>query len=67
MIWEDYEAVKPLPVESANISGYLKNATIAVEDRDFYNHNGFNVKGISRAAWNNAFGGATQGGSTITQ
>ena len=67
LLWEDYDAVKRVPVESANISDYLKNATIAVEDRDFYNHNGFNVRGISRAAWNNAFGGATQGGSTITQ
>ncbi len=67
LLWEDYDAVKRVPVESASISDYLKNATIAVEDRDFYNHNGFNVKGISRAAWNNAFGGATQGGSTITQ
>ena len=28
---------------------------------------GFNVRGITRAAWNNAFGGSTQGGSTITQ
>ena len=67
LLWEDYDAVKRVPVESKSISDYLKNATIAIEDRDFYNHNGFNVKGISRAAWNNAFGGSTQGGSTITQ
>jgi membrane peptidoglycan carboxypeptidase len=67
LLWEDYDAVKRVPVESSNISDYLKNATIAIEDRDFYHHNGFNVKGISRAAWNNAFGGSTQGGSTITQ
>ena len=67
LLWEDYDKVKRVPVESANISEYLKHATIAVEDRDFYHHNGFNVKGISRAAWNNAFGGSTQGGSTITQ
>ncbi|MCA9324148.1 penicillin-binding protein [Candidatus Saccharibacteria bacterium] len=67
LLWEDYDQVKRVPVESENISDNLKNATIAVEDRDFYKHNGFNVKGISRAAWNNAFGGSTQGGSTITQ
>ncbi len=68
LLWEDYDAVKRVPVESANISDYLKNATIAVEDRDFYNHNGFNVKGITRAAWSNfTGGGVTQGGSTITQ
>jgi membrane peptidoglycan carboxypeptidase len=68
LLWEDYDAVKRVPVESENISDYFKNATIAVEDRDFYDHNGFNVRGISRAAWNNAVGGGgTQGGSTITQ
>ncbi len=67
LLWEDYDAVKRVPVESENISDYLKKATIAIEDRDFYEHNGFNVRGISRAAWNNAFGGSTQGGSTITQ
>lgn len=67
LLWEDYDAVKRVPVESERISDYLKNATIAVEDRDFYDHSGFNLRGITRAAWNNAFGGSTQGGSTITQ
>lgn len=67
LLWEDYDAVKRVPVELKNISENLIEATIAVEDRDFYDHSGFNVRGISRAAWNNAFGGSTQGGSTITQ
>ncbi len=67
LLWEDYDAVKRVPVESEQISQNLKDATIALEDRNFYDHSGFNVRGISRAAWNNAFGGDTQGGSTITQ
>ncbi len=67
LLWEDYDAVKRVPVDSEQISEYLKQATVALEDRDFYDHGGFNVRGISRAAWNNAFGGSTQGGSTITQ
>ncbi len=67
LLWEDYDAVKRNPVKDEEISQYLKDATIAIEDRDFYQHSGFNIKGISRAAWNNAFGGSTQGGSTITQ
>jgi membrane peptidoglycan carboxypeptidase len=67
LLWEDYEDVKRVPVEADQISDNLREATIALEDRDFYEHNGFNVRGISRAAWNNAFGGDTQGGSTITQ
>jgi len=67
LLWEDYDAVKRIPVEGENIDDNLRDATIALEDRDFYEHNGFNVRGISRAAWNNAFGGDIQGGSTITQ
>ncbi|MDQ2973453.1 MAG: transglycosylase domain-containing protein [bacterium] len=67
LLWEDYDAVKRTPVTDEQISQYLKDATIAIEDREFFNHSGFNVKGITRAAWNNAFGGSTQGGSTITQ
>jgi penicillin-binding protein 1A len=67
LLWEDYDAVKRVPVKSDQISENLKEATIALEDRNFYEHSGFNFRGITRAAWNNAFGGDTQGGSTITQ
>lgn len=67
LLWEDFDAVKRIPVEGDSISQHMKNATIAIEDKDFYHHGGFDLRGISRAAWNNAFGGSTQGGSTITQ
>ena len=68
LLWEDYDAVKRIPVKSENISKHLKEATIALEDRDFYKHGGFDMKGITRAAWANLSGGTTaQGGSTITQ
>lgn len=67
LLWEDYDAIKRVPVASDQISENLKEATVALEDRNFYKHSGFNVRGITRAAWNNAFGGDTQGGSTITQ
>ena len=67
LLWEDYDQVKRVPVELENISEYLQEATIAVEDREFYNHSGFNARGITRAAINNVQGKSTQGGSTITQ
>ena len=68
LLWEDYDAVKRIPVQGDQISNYLKQATIAVEDRDFYKHGGFDTRGIMRAAWANFTGGTTaQGGSTITQ
>ncbi len=68
LLWEDYDAVKRIPVKGELIADHLKEATIALEDRDFYKHGGFDMKGISRAAWANITGGSTsQGGSTITQ
>ncbi len=68
LLWEDYDAVKRVPVPSDQIAEHLKHATIALEDRDFYKHGGFDVRGITRAAWANMTGGSTsQGGSTITQ
>ncbi len=45
----------------------LQNAVIAAEDRTFYTNSGIDPKGIVRAAFNDARGGATQGASTITQ
>jgi hypothetical protein len=46
----------------------LRNAVIAVEDRDFYEHEGLDLSGIARAAlWDLRAGRIEQGGSTITQ
>lgn len=44
-----------------------QHTVLAAEDRDFYKHGGFSVRGISRAFINNIFRSSTQGGSTITQ
>ena len=50
------------------ISDYLKNATIAIEDHRFYSHLGFDVKGIIRAlSVNLQHRSRIQGGSTISQ
>lgn len=68
LLFEDYDAVKRIPVPEDEMSQYVKDATIAIEDKDFYHHGGFDLRGITRAAVNNAKGtGGTQGGSTITQ
>lgn len=46
----------------------LKQATIALEDHNFYHHPGFDVKGVINAIISNVFHiGAGRGGSTITQ
>ncbi|HZQ29809.1 MAG TPA: PBP1A family penicillin-binding protein [Patescibacteria group bacterium] len=45
----------------------LINATIAIEDKDFYRNPGFDIAAIVRAAIGNIQGKPLQGGSTITQ
>lgn len=46
----------------------MKTAVVAVEDKRFYEHSGFDARGIGRAIWNNLRSGSkSEGGSTITQ
>jgi len=50
------------------IPANVKNATISVEDKDFYKHGGFSITGIARAMFGVITGNRAQGGgSTITQ
>ncbi|KQT64411.1 MULTISPECIES: transglycosylase domain-containing protein [unclassified Aureimonas] len=50
------------------MSPYIPQAVMAIEDRRFYSHFGIDPLGILRAAFENAQAGATvQGGSTLTQ
>ena len=68
LLWEDKgDGNYKLVVDGKDISKHLKEATIAIEDRDFYKHGGISVAGITRSLVNNASGGSTQGGSTLTQ
>lgn len=47
---------------------HLINATVAIEDKEYFHHHGFSVRGIVRAALANLQGKPLQqGGSTITQ
>src|SRR4051812_1745291 len=46
----------------------LRQATVAIEDKRFYEHHGVDYEGVIRAGWKNLTSGKTvQGGSTITQ
>ena len=68
LLWEDYDAVKRNPVKGEDMAQVVKDATIAIEDKDFFKHGGFDVRGIARAGVNNYLDrGSQQGGSTITQ
>ena len=55
-------------VKLEDVSPYVKEAFLAIEDKKFYSHHGLHFKGIIRAALTNFLKGkATQGGSSITQ
>jgi penicillin-binding protein 1A len=63
-IYEQRRYVLPLD----QIPDNLKNAFIAAEDANFYQHGGIDYMGIARAAGRNVLSGRfAQGGSTITQ
>lgn len=70
LLYDLHQDVKRTIVPFENISRHIKNATIAIEDDQFYNHHGIEPLSILRAIIANLqkgdlFGG--QGGSTITQ
>lgn len=68
VLFQDYDAVKRIPVSNDSINDNLRNATIAIEDKDYYKHGAFDVRGITRAGVRDIMGGgAKEGGSTITQ
>ena len=50
-----------------DISPNLINATVALEDKNFYNHKGFDYLRIGKSLWNNLTTKTVQGASTITQ
>ena len=70
LLYDLHQDVKRTVVPFEDISHYIKNATIAIEDDQFYNHYGIEPKAILRAALRNFSQGdllGGQGGSTITQ
>jgi penicillin-binding protein 1B len=56
------------PVRLGDVPITLLSAILAAEDHRFFDHGGFDLRGVLRAAWANLRAGrVTQGGSTITQ
>jgi len=56
-----------IPVVLSDIPEAVKKATISIEDKDFYKHQGFDPKGLLRALFNIITLRGLQGGSTLTQ
>ena len=55
-------------VDMKNVPQDFINALVATEDKNFYNHRGFDLVGLARSTVNNVIAGkVVQGASTITQ
>lgn len=67
LIYEIYTDKKRSPIKLSEIPDSVKEATISIEDKDFYKHQGLSYTGIARALFNTVFKRDLQGGSTITQ
>ena len=68
LLYDLHQDVKRTVVPLEEMSRHAKNATVAIEDDQFYNHMGIDIRAILRAAISNlSEGGVSQGGSTITQ
>ncbi len=68
LLYEFHGEYNRTRVDLDKISPFLKEATLAVEDKDFYNHGAISLSGIARAMKANyETGTSSQGGSTITQ
>lgn len=67
LLFRIYEDENRTLIPIGEVSSYLKDATVAIEDQNFYKHHGFSIKGIFRAMWKNFSKQTVQGGSTITQ
>ena len=67
LIYEIYTDKKRTPVEISDVPTSLKDATISIEDKNFYKHQGVDILGIIRGLSKTITQGRAEGGSTLTQ
>ena len=67
LLYKIYQEQNRTTIKLSDLPSSVKQATVAVEDKDFYHHRGISVQGILRAVYLYLFKGKTTGGSTITQ
>ena len=67
LIYDVYKEAKRTPVDLEKIPLYLRQATVAIEDKDFYKHKGFDIRGWIRSVYWIVRYRRLAGGSTITQ
>ncbi len=66
-LYDIFADANRIPAKWEEVPQCLKDATVAVEDKDFYKHQGLSTTGILRALIRTVLFHDTQGGSTLTQ
>lgn len=67
VLYDVYQDERRNPVTKEQLPEYLKNAVVAIEDKDFYKHRGFDPLTPFRIAYNIVVNRRVIGGSTLTQ
>ncbi len=67
LIYEIYKSKRRSPISLSDLPKHVTQATIAIEDKDFYKHKGISITGVARALFKSIFKQQLQGGSTISQ
>ena len=68
LLYDVHANIKRTSIPYADMGVYIKNATVAIEDTEFWNHKGIRPLSIMRAVLVNLSKGSfSQGGSTLTQ
>jgi 1A family penicillin-binding protein len=67
LLYDVFAQQRRTPVKLDEIPLFLRQATIATEDKNFYKHGGFDPTGYFRAIFNILVHHRLQGGSTLTQ
>ena len=67
LLYELFADENRIPIKLSDLPPHVYQATISIEDKNFYHHFGFDFGGITRAAINTLQGKRLEGGSTITQ
>lgn len=67
VLYDIYENERRTAISLSEIPNYVKEATIAIEDKNFYTHQGFDPFGMLRGLSRIFTKGYAQGGSTLTQ
>jgi len=67
LLYEIYGEENRIPIKLETLPPHVYQASIAIEDKNFLKHHGFDIEGIARAIKANIEGDRLEGGSTITQ